>query len=264
MAWARARWGAIRGAVIAVAVVTGVAVALLDPTEPLSVQPAFWVIVGLGAGCAGLVSAARVSAVSVEAIIDTQRPRPRRRPKRPPAPWWQGLDVVASRTGGDAVCVVAVVAVIEAIRVAVALGGSGSGWTAALLHALAMTPVSVFIVFLVAVVVGWLLAVAVGGLIRARELRAAGTGIPAAAWWIFAGLAALALAMIGTIAVGLSDTSAPLEDGGAAIILFLFGPLPLAHPWQYAALWLARLGAYGAVVSAAGLLIARGRARGRS
>lgn len=249
--WAVRRWGLIRIVVALLAAGTALGFWGFGADEFVAERSSFWMLIGIGIGAAGLVSALRMIAFPVEAIALSEK-----------GGWLRPLEIVLARTLGDAGWLVLVALAEMIIRTAVLV--TGSGWTAGLIQSLVIAPLAAFIVFASFLIVGWLLVLACCGLVRLVGRRRAGTRIPASAWWALGLVAAVALAVPATFAVGLSDTTSVSLDGGDAIATFLFGDVPLAHPWQYTALWIARLGTLAAAVSLVGLLIARMRERRRA
>lgn len=261
--WSLRPRGVVRVTVLVCGAVMALGFWLFDPALPTS-DRVFWTLIGLAAGAAGLVSALRVRVLPIDPVIAREREKSGRAAGAtpPPSASWADLSaVLVPRTIGDAAWLLLLATVGMALRAGVR--AAEAGWSAELLRLLITTPIATFVVFVALLVVGWLLVIAVGGFLHlARVPRA---DVTASAWWLFGAIAAVAIAAPAALVVGLSDaTPVDAESGGtAAIIAFVIGPVALDSPWQYALLWLSRIGLYAFVVCLAGLAVARVRARPR-
>lgn len=254
------RWGLIRVVVIALAAATALGLRWFAPGVFLADEPGFWLIVGWGIGAAGVVSALRMVAFPVESVVAVEAHE--KDAASPRSTWTRPLERVLVRTLGDAGWLVLTVVVGMAVRSATIV--AAEGWSAEVIRSLLIAPLVAFIVFASLLVAGWLVVIAVRGFAGLARMRALGAGIPAAAWWSVAVVAGLALAVPATIAVGLSDTASVPSDGAGALSTFLFGTMVFEHPWQYAALWIARLGATATAVSLVAVVATRWWARRRA
>lgn len=242
---------------IAFAVATVAGLSTFDAGVFLADRPDFWLLVGVGIGAAALAASLRMVAFPIEEVVAFEKDA-----AAAPSRWMRPLELVLVRTLGDGGWLMLTVLLGMAVRSAVIV--AGSGWSAEVIRSLLIAPLAAFIVFLSLLIAGWLLVLAVGGIVRLARVRARGDRVPAYAWWSVAVVACLALAVPATLAVGLSDTTSVALDDGDAIGVFLFGDVRLTHPWQYAALWVARLGTYTTAVSLVGVIVARWSARRRA
>ncbi len=260
--WSLRPRGVVRVSVLVCGAVMALGFWLFDPALPTS-DRVFWTLVGLAAGAAGLVSALRVRALPIDPVIAREREKsgaPAATPSSS-ASWADLSAVLVPRTIGDGAWLLLLATAGMALRAGIR--AAEAGWDAELLRLLITTPIATFVVFVALLVVGWLFVIAIGGFLHlARMPRAA---VTASAWWLFAAIAAVAIAAPATLVVGLTDTTPMDADSGgtAAIIAFLIGPVALESPWQYALLWLARIGLYAFVICLAGRGVARVRARPR-
>lgn len=249
--------------VIALAAATALGLWWFAPGVFVADEPGFWLIVGWGIGAAGVVSALRMVALPVESIgalevvVAHQKDAASAR-----STWTRPLERVLVRTLGDAGWLVLTVVIAMAVRSATIV--AAEGWSAEVIRSLLIAPLVAFIVFASLLVAGWLVVIAVRGFAGLARMRAQDAGISAAAWWSVAVVAGLALAVPATIAVGLSDTTSVPSDGADALSTFLFGAMVFDHPWQHAALWIARLGAAATAVSLVALVVTRWWARRRA
>ncbi|WP_281653582.1 hypothetical protein [Microbacterium aurum] len=267
-AWAGRPWGAVRGAVLALAALTAIAFWAFEPLS--GPDRVFWLIVGLGAGAAGLASSSRIAGLSPESVVARERVKSMTadaaaraaraaRARRPGegSSWGDVAGVLVPRTIGDAAVATLVTTVGMAVWVAMRV--VDGGWTAGLVSSLITTPIATFVVFVSLLVVGWLLVFAARGFALLR--RTPRGEAPASAWWVFGAIAAGALAAVATLAVGLTDTTPVTGDGGEALVAFLFGAVSFDQAWQAVALWAARLGILALAVCLIGVFVARARAR---
>lgn len=255
----------MRGAVLALAALTAIAFWAFEPLA--GPDRVFWLIVGLGAGAAGLASSSRIAGLPPERVVARERARSMTadaaaraaRARRPGSgsSWGDVAGVLVPRTIGDAAVATLVTTVGMAVWVAMRV--VDGGWTAGLVSSLITTPIATFVVFVSLLVVGWLLVFAARGFALLR--RTPRGEAPASAWWVFGAIAAGAVAAVATLAVGLTDTTPVTGDGGEALVAFLFGAVSFDQAWQAVALWAARLGILALAVCLIAVFVARARAR---
>lgn len=247
---------------VALAALTAIAFWLIDPAS--ADTSGFWTIVGVGAGAAGLASSARIVALPVSRVVDRERAKStaaataiRKRPVPTSPSWADVAAVLVPRTIGDAVWAVLVATVGMGIRAAVSV--ATAGWTPPSVGTMVSTPIGVFVVFVSLLLVGWLLVVAVRGIALLRRMPSGQA--TASAWWLFGAVAAIAIAVPVTLAVGLTDTTEVTGAGSEVIVQFFFGNVALSTPWQYVGLWIARVATYAFVVCVVAVFVARWRTR---
>lgn len=264
-AWAGCPWGAVRRIVLALAAVTAIAFWWFEPLS--GPDRVFWLVVGVGAGAAGLASSSRIVGLPPERVVARERARSMTadaaaraaRARRPAeaSSWSDVAGILVPRTIGDAAGATLVTTVGMAVWVAMRV--VNGGWTAGLVSSLITTPIATFVVFVSLLVVGWLLVFAARGFALLRRMPPGEA--PASAWWVFGAIAAGAVAAVATLAVGLTDTTPVTGDGGEALVAFLFGAVAFEQAWQAVALWVARLGILALAVCLVAVFVARARAR---
>ena len=141
----------MRGAVLALAALPAIAFWAFEPLS--GPDRVFWLIVGLGAGAAGLASSSRIAGLPPESLVARERVKSMTadaaaraaraaRARRPGegSSWGDVAGVLVPRTIGDAAVATLVTTVGMAVWVAMRV--VDGGWTAGLVSSLITTPIA--------------------------------------------------------------------------------------------------------------------------
>lgn len=248
--WALRPWGTVR-AVVVLGAATFAAALWLSPSGSADGR-VFWIAIGIGAGVAGVASALRVRPLPLMALLGPSADHGADRAQT--AEVADTAALLVRRIVGDLIVLIAV-ATAGTLLLAV-VRGAGDGWSADLLRSLVATPVASAVVFIALLIVTVLTVVAVAGVARMRGSGAAPTAV---ARWIIGAVLCAAVALVGMLVLGLTDSTSAATEGTAAIVAFLVGPVVLASPWQVLLLWIVRVGLVGLAVSLIGAIVARSR-----